>query len=271
MEPDRIVIGADSEKAVEIMKKVYDPIKAPLIITDIKSAELIKHASNAFLATKISFINAVGQICELSGADVEKVAEGMGYDKRIVRPFLNAGIGYGGFCFPKDVQAFIKISEQYGYDFELLKATHKINEQQKQNFVQKVKDTLKDIKDKNIGVLGLSFKPNTDDMRFAPSVYIIQELQKEGAKIKAYDPEAMKRAKLMLVDVEYCNDAYEVCKDADVLLLLTEWNEFKELDLQKVKTLMKNPLIIDGRNMYNPESMRDEGFSYISIGRKDVV
>tara|TARA_Y100000310_G_C20675313_1_gene812703 strand:- start:802 stop:2109 length:1308 start_codon:yes stop_codon:yes gene_type:complete len=271
MEPDRIVIGADSEKAVEIMKKVYDPIKAPLIITDIKSAELIKHASNAFLATKISFINAVGQICELSGADVEKVAEGMGYDKRIVRPFLNAGIGYGGFCFPKDVQAFIKISEQYGYDFELLKATHKINEQQKRNFVQKVKDTLKDIKDKNIGVLGLSFKPNTDDMRFAPSIYIIQELQKEGARIKAYDPEAMKRAKLMLVDVEYCNDAYEVCKDADVLLLLTEWNEFKELDLQKVKTLMKNPLIIDGRNMYNPESMRDEGFSYISIGRKDVV
>src|SRR3989338_9982704 len=195
MEPDRIVIGADSERAIEAMKRLYSPIKAPIISTDIKSAEMIKHASNSFLATKISFINAVAQICELSGADVEKVAEGMGYDKRIVRDFLNAGIGYGGFCFPKDVQAFIKIAEKYGYDFQLLKSTHNINEEQKQNFVKKVKKVLRNIEDKTIGVLGLSFKPNTDDMRFAPSAYIIKELQKEGAKISAYDPEAMEKAR----------------------------------------------------------------------------
>ncbi|MBN4049034.1 UDP-glucose/GDP-mannose dehydrogenase family protein [archaeon AH-315-M20] len=271
MEPDRIVIGTDSEKAIEIMKKLYSPIKAPFVVTDIRSAELIKHTSNAFLATKISFINAVAQICGLSGADVEKVAEGTGLDKRIGRAFLNAGIGYGGFCFPKDVQSFIKIAEQYGYDFQLLKATHDINEQQKKDFVGKVKSALKDIKDKKIGVLGLSFKPNTDDMRFAPSVYIIQELQKEGAKIKAYDPEAMEKAKSILKDVEFCKDPYEVCNNSDVLLILTEWNEFKEMDLKKIKSLLKNPLIIDGRNIYNPEDMQKEGFSYISIGRKDVV
>ena len=267
MEPDRIVIGADSKKAIEIMKRLYSPVKSPLIITDIRSAELIKHASNSFLATKISFINAIAQICELSEADVEKVAEGMGYDKRIGRAFLNAGIGYGGFCFPKDVQAFIKIAEQYGYDFQLLKATHNINQEQKQNFLKKVKNALKDIKNKKIGVLGLSFKPNTDDMRFAPSVHIIQELQKENAKIKAYDPEAMEKAKQILNDVEFCKDPYEAAKDADALLILTEWSEFKELDLKKIKSLLKNPIIIDGRNIYNPEELRKEGFTYISIGR----
>ncbi len=271
MKPDRIVIGADTEKPIEIMKKLYSPIKAPLIITDIRSAELIKHASNSFLATKISFINAIAQICELSGADVERVAEGMGYDKRIGRSFLNAGIGYGGFCFPKDVQAFIKIAESYGYDFQLLKATHKINQEQKQYFVKKVKNALKDVKDKKIGVLGLSFKPNTDDMRFAPSVYIIQELQKEGGKIKAYDPEAMEKAKSILNDVEFCKDPYEVAKDSDALLLVTEWDEFKELDLKKIKSLLRNPLIIDGRNIYNPVELKEEGFIYISTGRKNMI
>jgi len=271
LEPDRIVIGADSERAIEAMKKVYSSIKAPFIVTDIKSAELIKHASNAFLATKISFINAVSRICELSGADVEKVAEGMGYDKRIGRSFLNAGIGYGGFCFPKDVQAFIKIAEQYGYDFQLLKGTHNINKEQQKNFVEKIKKALKDINNKKIGILGLSFKPNTDDMRFAPSMYIIQELQKEGAKIKAFDPESMERAKTVLTDVEFCKDPYEVAKDSDALLILTEWNEFKELDLHKLKSLLNNPLIIDGRNIYNPENMRKEGFTYVSVGRNDVM
>lgn len=271
MEPDRIIIGADSEKAIEMMKNLYSPIKAPLIITDIRSAELIKHASNAFLATKISFINAVAQICELSGANVDKVAEGMGYDKRIGRAFLNAGIGYGGFCFPKDIQAFIKIAGEYGYDFQLLKATRNINQEQKQNFVKKVKGILKDLNGKKIGILGLSFKPNTDDMRFAPSIYVINELQKEGAKIKAYDPEAMEKAKSVLNGIEFCKDPYEVSKNSDVLLILTEWNEFKELDLKKIKSLMKNPLIIDGRNIYNPENMKKEGFSYISIGRKGVI
>ncbi|HJN56719.1 MAG: UDP-glucose/GDP-mannose dehydrogenase family protein [Candidatus Woesearchaeota archaeon] len=267
MGPDRIVIGTDSKKAAEIMKKLYNPIKSPLIVTDIRSAELIKHASNAFLATKISFMNAVSRICELADADVEKVAEGMGYDKRIGRDFLNAGIGYGGFCFPKDVQAFIKIAEKYNYDYKLLKATHQINEDQKIFFVEKVKNAVKDLNGKNIGVLGLAFKPNTDDMRFAPSEDIIPKLQKEGAKIKAYDPEAMERAKSTL-KIDYCNNPYEAAKDADCLLILTEWNEFKEMDLKKIKSTMKVPLIIDGRNIYNLEEMKKLGFEYLSIGRK---
>ena len=270
MEPDRIVIGADSEKAIGIMKELYNPIKAPIIVTDIRSAELIKHASNSFLATKISFINAIANICELTGADIEKVAVGMGYDKRIGREFLNAGIGYGGFCFPKDVQAFVKIAEKCGYDFQMLKATSDINEEQKKNFVEKIKNSLKDVKDKKIGVLGLAFKPNTDDMRFAPSIYVIQELQKDNAKIKAYDPEAMEKAKSILNDVEFCKDPYEAAKDADALLILTEWDEFKELDLKKIKSLLKNPKIIDGRNIYNPEDLKKEGFTYISIGRNEV-
>ena len=271
MGPDRVVIGTDSEKAVEIMKKLYSPIKAPLIVTDIRSAELIKHASNAFLATKVSFINALADICELSGADVEKVAEGMGHDKRIGRAFLNAGIGYGGFCFPKDVQAFIKIAEKYGYDYKLLKATHEINEEQKKNFVKKIKKILGSLSGKTLGVLGLAFKPNTDDMRFAPSIYIIQELQKEGAKIKAYDPEAMEKAKRIFNDVEFCKEPYEVSKDAYALLILTEWNEFKELDIKKIKSLLISPIIIVGRNIYNPENLRNEGFTYISVGRKEEV
>jgi len=270
LHPDRIVVGADSEKAIEIMKKIYGPIKAPLIITNIKSAELIKHASNAFLATKISFINSIARICELSGADVDEVAEGMGYDKRISKHFLNAGIGYGGFCFPKDSQAFIKIAENYGYDYKLLKVTYEINEEQKKHFVKKIKDTLKDVNNKKIGVLGLSFKPNTDDMRFASSIYIIQELQKENAKIKAYDPETMEKAKSIFTDVEFCKDPYETAKDSDALIILTEWDEFRELDLKKIKSLLKNPVIIDGRNIYNPEDLRKEGFTYISIGRKKV-
>ena len=271
LEPDRIVIGADSKKAIDIMKKLYSPIKAPLIITGIRSAELIKHASNAFLAMKISFINSVARICELSGADVEKVADGVGYDKRINRYFLNAGIGYGGSCFPKDSQAFVKIAEKYGYDYKLLKATNEINEDQKKHFVGMVKKALNSPNDKKIGILGLSFKPNTDDMRFAPSIYIIQELQKEGGKIKAYDPEAMEKAKTIFSDVEFCKDPYEIAKDSEVLLILTEWNEFKELDLKKIKSLMKTPLIIDGRNIYNPEDIKKEGFAYISVGREHVV
>ena len=270
LHPDRIVIGADSEKAIAIMKKIYGPIKAPMIITDIKSAELIKHASNAFLATKISFINSVAKICELSGANVEKVAEGMGYDKRIGRAFLNAGIGYGGFCFPKDSQAFIKIAENYGYDYKLLKATNEINDEQKKDFVEKVKRALGNVTGKTIGILGLAFKPNTDDMRFAPSIYIINELQKLGAKIKAYDPVAMDKAKNILSNVSFCKDPYEASKGADALLILTEWNEFKEIELKKIKSLLKNPLIIDGRNIYDLSTMEKEGFRYISIGRKEV-
>ncbi|MBI2655804.1 UDP-glucose/GDP-mannose dehydrogenase family protein [Candidatus Woesearchaeota archaeon] len=271
LEPDRVVIGSDSQRAIDMMKKLYDPLKAPLIITDIRSAELIKHASNAFLATKISFINSVARICDMSGADVEKIAEGMGHDKRIGKEFLNAGIGYGGSCFPKDSQAFIKIAESYGYDYKLLKATNEINEEQKEYFVKKIKDALNNLNDKRIGVLGLSFKPNTDDMRFAPSIYIINELQKGGAKIKAYDPEAMEKAKQVFNSIEYCRDPYEAAKDADALIILTEWSEFRELDMEKIKKMMNHSLIIDGRNIYNPENMKKLGFHYISIGRKEVV
>lgn len=271
MEPDRIVIGAENSKAVEIMKKLYSPLKAPMLVTDIKSAEIIKHASNSFLATKVSFINAIARLCEFSGADVERVAEGMGYDKRIGNEFLNAGLGYGGFCLPKDVQAFIKIAEKYGYDYKLLKAVNEINEQQKKVFLDKIKKALKGINGKLIGILGLAFKPNTDDMRFAPSIYIINELQREGAKIKAYDPEAMDKAKAIFKEVKFCNDAYDTAKDCDVLLILTEWNEFKDIDLKKIKKLLNSPLVIDGRNVYAPEYMQNEGFTYISIGRKDIL
>ena len=271
MKPDRIVIGADSKKAIEIMRKLYSQIKSPFIVTDIRSAELIKHASNAFLATKISFINAVANICELTNADVEKVAEGMGLDRRIGRSFLNAGIGYGGFCFPKDVQAFIKIAEKYGYDFKLLKATQEINEQQKENFIKKIKNKLKTLNNKKIGVLGLAFKPNTDDMRFAPSIYIIEELQKSGAKIRAYDPEAIRKSKEILKNIEYCNNPYDAANDADALLILTEWNEFKELDFKKLKSLLKKPVIFDGRNIYNLQNMKKEKFTYVSIGRREVA
>ncbi len=270
MNPDRIVVGCETEKAKKLMEKLYAPLKSPILFTDIKSAEIIKHASNSFLATKISFINAIANMCELAGADVEKVAEGMGMDKRIGRAFLNAGIGYGGFCFPKDAEAFIRISEKLGYDFKLLKATQEINQQQKTHLVKKIEKALWVVKNKTIGVLGLAFKPNTDDMRFAPSIDIINELQKDGAKIKAYDPESMEKARQVLKNVEYCKNPYDVAKDADALLILTEWSEFKELDFKKIKTLMRHHLVIDGRNIYNPEEMKIEGFSYISIGRSDV-
>ena len=270
MKPDRIVIGAESERAKAIMKKLYAPLKSAIIFTDIKSAEIIKHASNSFLATKISFINAVANICEAAGADVEKVAEGMGYDKRIGRSFLNAGIGYGGFCFPKDAEAFIKISERLGYDFRLLKEVQEINTVQKNNFVKKVEKALWVVKNKTIAVLGLAFKPNTDDMRFAPSIEIIGALQKEGANIKAYDPKAENNAKKILKGITYCSSPYDAAEGADALLIITEWSEFRELDLKKLKSLMRHALIIDGRNIFNPEQLRKEGFVYISVGRKDV-
>lgn len=270
MKPDRIVVGCETERAKKLMQELYAPLKSPILFTDIKSAEIIKHASNSFLATKISFINAIANICELAGADVEKVAEGMGLDKRIGRAFLNAGIGYGGFCFPKDAEAFIRIAEKLGYDFKLLKSTQEINQQQRMYFIRKIEKSLWVVKNKTIGILGLAFKPNTDDMRFAPSIDIINELQKEGAKIKAYDPQAMEKARQVLKSIEYCNNPYEAARDADALVILTEWNEFKELDFKKLKSLMRHHLIADGRNIYNPEDVKKEGFSYISIGRSDV-
>ena len=267
MNPDRIVIGVESKKAESILTDLYKPLKAPIVVTDIHSAEIIKHASNSFLAAKISFINAVSNICDLAKADIEKVALGIGLDRRIGKSFLNPGIGFGGFCFPKDLAAFIRISEKLGYNFELLKAVEHINEDQKKIFLKKIEDAIWNIKSKTIGVLGLAFKPNTDDMRFAPSVDIINALQSHGAKIKAFDPHAMTKAKEILKKVEYCKDSYSVCKGSDCLLILTEWDEFKELDLKKIKKLLNQPVVVDGRNIYDPKKMKALGFKYSSMGR----
>ncbi len=271
MHPDRIVIGVESKRARDMLVSLYKPLNAPLVITDIKSAELIKHASNSYLATKISFINAISRICEKVGADVVEVAEGMGLDKRIGPGFLNAGIGYGGSCFPKDVDAFINIAEKLGCNFDLLKAVRAVNQQQKLFFLNKIKDLLWIIKDKTIGILGLSFKPNTDDIRNAPSIDIIQALQSEGAKIKVYDPSAMEKAGELLDKVKFCKDPYEVSRGSDCLLIITEWDEFKELDLSKIKKLLKRPFIIDGRNIYEPQRMKKLGFTYAGIGRRGVL
>jgi len=267
MHPDRIVIGVESERAKKMLLTLYKPMKAPILITDIESAELIKHASNSFLATKISFINAVSRICKLSGADIEKVARGIGMDHRIGSEFLNAGIGFGGFCFPKDLRAFRKISEKLGFEFKLLEETEKINEEMKHHFVAIVEDALWNLNGKTIGILGLSFKPDTEDMRYAPSIDIIQALQKEGAKIKAYDPQAMPVAKKILKNIVYCENQYDVAKGADCLCILTEWEEFKNMDLSRIKTLLKSPIIIDGRNIFDKKEMEKLGFVYKGIGR----
>ena len=267
MKPDRIVLGVESKRAKELLTALYKPLGAPIVVTDITSAELIKHASNSFLAMKISFINAVSQVCERSGADVEQVAEGMGLDPRIGRSCLNAGAGWGGFCFPKDVEAFIKISEQLGYDFELLKAVRNINEHQKRSFAAKIQQALWVVRGKTVAVLGLAFKPNTDDMRYAPAIDIIEYLQGEGAIVKAYDPQAMDEAAHLLPKVKRCKDAYEAARGADCLVILTEWNEFKELDFKRLKKLLRQPLMVDGRNLYDPHRLRALGFRYIGVGR----
>ncbi len=267
MHPDRIVIGTESERAVSIMLELYKPLNAPTIITNVETAELIKHASNAFLALKISYINAIANICEKVGADVKKVAEGMGYDKRVGRDFLDAGIGYGGYCLPKDVAAFIKIAEEIGYDFELLRVTREINENQRQLIVKKAKSVLWNLTGKTIGILGLSFKPETDDMREAPSVDIIRRLQAEGAIVKAYDPRVTGNATEIPENVKFCQSLYEAAEGSDALIIVTEWNEFKEMDLSKVKKLLKQPIIIDGRNIFEPQRMRELGFIYQGVGR----
>lgn len=270
MSPDRIVIGVHSKKAEDMLRDVYKPLKARVIVTDMNSAEIIKHASNSFLATKISFINAVSKICDCVGANVLEVAEGMGFDKRIGKEFLSAGIGYGGSCFPKDVDAFINLSQKSGYDFALLKEVRKTNEAQKKSFVKMIEENLWIVKNKTIGVLGLSFKPDTDDMRNAPAVDIIQALQREGAKIKAYDPQSMPKAKEVLKGVKFVKDAYEAAKGADCLLLLTEWEEFQKLNFRKIRQLMNHALIFDGRNFYNKKQIEKLGFEYFGVGTVSV-
>ena len=270
MNPDRVVFGVESKKAENILREIYKPLKAKILVTDTASSEMIKHASNSFLATKISFINAVAQICDRVGADVLKVAEGMGLDKRIGRQFLDAGIGYGGSCFPKDVDAFIRLSEKSGYDFGLLKEVRQINDSQRKSFLHLIEEKLWNVKEKTIGVWGLAFKPNTDDMRSAASVDIITALKAEGAKIKAYDPKSMNNAAAMLRGVVLCDNPYAVAEDADALLILTEWPEFKDLDFVQVRDFMRQPVIFDGRNMLDAPKLRNIGFEYFGIGRGRV-
>jgi UDPglucose 6-dehydrogenase len=268
LHPDRIVVGVESERAGNLLRELYSAIKAPLLVTDLQSAELIKHASNSFLAMKISFANALSVLCEASGADIQQVAQGIGLDKRIGRSFLDAGAGFGGFCFPKDLQAFIRIAQELGYDFKLLKDVYEINEQQKLRVVKKIKDGVWNLKGKTIALFGLAFKPNTDDMRFAPSLDIIKALVSEEAIIRGYDPEAMEKARQILGDtIHYAGDAYEAVKDAHAVTLVTEWPEFKELDWAKVKSLMKTPILVDARNCLDPEAMTALGFLYQGIGR----
>jgi UDPglucose 6-dehydrogenase len=267
MHPDRVVLGVESERARNLLIDLYRPLNVPIVVTNIASAELIKHASNAFLATKISFINAVANLCDRVGADVEQVAYGMGLDRRIGPEFLKAGVGYGGFCFPKDLEAFIRISEKLGYDFQLLKAVKQINEEQRKLLVKKIADQMWNLKDKRIGILGLAFKPDTDDLRFAPSLDVIELLKHAGAKVSAYDPQAMPAAKKILKEVRFARDPYDLARGADCLVLLTEWNEFKDLDLKRIKRLMRQPVIVDGRNLYDPKTVRRLGFRYSAVGR----
>jgi len=267
MHPDRIVVGVESKKAADILRSLYKPLNAPIVVTNIKSAELIKHASNAFLATKISFINAISRICDKVGADVLEVAVGMGLDRRIGREFLNAGLGYGGSCFPKDLDAFISIAEKIGYSFDLLKSVRHINAEQRAFVLKKIKDVLWIIKDKTIAILGLAFKPDTDDIRNAPSLGLIRMLEAEGAALKVYDPQVSSKAREALKGIRVCKDPYEAARGADCLVVVTEWNEFKELDFAKVKKLLKRPLVIDCRNIYDPEAMKKMGFTYVGVGR----
>ena len=265
--PDRIVLGAIDRAAAEQVAELHAPLAAKVIITDLRTAEMIKYASNAFLATRISFINEIAQICEKLGADVREVARGMGADKRIGPDFLDAGIGYGGSCFPKDVLALHHMAASNGCHPQLLQAVMDINRDARKRFVDKLVDILGTLEGTQIGVLGLSFKPNTDDMREAPSIDIIGTLQAAGARVKAYDPVAMEVASELMPTVTYCATPYDVAKDADALLIVTHWNEFKQLNLDKLKQHMRRPVLLDGRNLYEPADMAERGFIYRGVGR----
>jgi UDPglucose 6-dehydrogenase len=267
MKPDRVVIGVRSQRPVAAMKEIYTPFNAPIIVTDINSAELIKHAANSFLALKISYINAIANVCEAAGANVQEVAQGIGLDERIGRRFLNAGIGFGGSCFPKDLSAFIKIAEQIGYDFRLLKEVQHINADQMDRFVKKITDTLWVLKDKKIGVLGLAFKQNTDDVRMSPAIELCHRLQKEGAKLRVHDPKAMDKAKAVLADATYVDDMNAVADGCDALVVATEWDEFKKLDLERARKSLTHPIMFDGRNLFDREEMERLGWIYKSVGR----
>lgn len=284
LHPDRIVVGVDSEQAAELLREIYEPIirktfpcpvhahcparsEARFLVTDTNSAELIKHASNSFLAMKISFINMVANLCEVVGADVTKVAEGMGLDPRIGPSFLSPGIGFGGFCFPKDVQAFIRIAEKAGCSFSLLKEVERINQGRIEHLIEKLRRELWVVRGKKLAVWGLAFKPNTDDVRFAPAIALVKQLVEEGANVRAYDPEAMQKAKTILPDVTYCSDPYDAAQGAEAIVIVTEWDEFRNLDWARLRTVVERPLIVDGRNMFEPAEVTARGFQYISVGR----
>jgi len=269
MNPDRIVIGSNSDRALALMKKVYEPFMAPILVTDVKSAELIKHAANSFLALKISYINAISTICETSGADIEKVAEGIGSDKRIGRSFLSAGLGYGGSCFPKDVAAFLAISAHLGTPFPLLKEVERINTMQRARFVHKIKDTLWILKNKRIAVWGLTFKPDTDDVRCSVAVEVVNDLLREGAMVYAYDPKGMQNVEELGLckGVNLVKSPLEAVRDAEALILATEWKDFHRVDLEETRRAMYTPIVFDGRNFFDPETMKAVGFQYYGIGR----
>jgi UDPglucose 6-dehydrogenase len=267
MQPDRVVIGAHNREAAEKVARLYETLGSPILIYNLYTAEMVKYASNAFLAARISFINEIARICERVDADAKLVAEGMGLDKRIGPHFLGAGIGYGGSCFPKDVKALAAIAEKYEYHPELLHAVMDINRDQRVLAVEKLRECLGSLRGQVVGLLGLAFKPDTDDMREAPSVEIAQALMKKGAVVRAYDPAAMEKARVLLPDVEYRRNAQSVARGADAIVLVTEWNEFRQLDMMKIKRLMRRPVVVDGRNLYDPAEMRRLGFVYRGIGR----
>lgn len=269
LHPDRVVLGTASKRAEAVMRAVYAPLKTTILATDVKSAELIKHASNSFLATKISYINAVSALCEKVGADVKLVAQGMGLDRRIGPMFLNAGIGFGGFCFPKDLEAFYWISKQKGYDFQLLKAVKEVNEHQKGWVARKIEEKLWNLEGKTVALLGLAFKPDTDDMRFAPSLDVAAQLRGRGVRLRAFDPVAAARAKVLpeFKGVYFARDEYDAVKGADALAVVTEWPRFKALDLKRLKRAMRTPVLLDGRNVFDPAAARAAGFEYAGVGR----
>ncbi len=272
LRPNRVVIGADSDQAIAIMKDLYRPlylIETPFVVTDIPTAEMIKYASNAFLATKISFINEIANLCERVGADVQVVAKGMGLDHRIGSKFLHAGPGFGGSCFPKDLAALVQTGERVGYQLEIASAAARVNTQQRQRMVEKIRGALGGVKGKTLGLLGLSFKPNTNDLREAPALAIAQQLMKEGAVIRAYDPAALEEGSKLLPGLVPCKDAYDTAEGSDALIIMTEWNQFRNLDFDRLKTALRRPLLIDLRNVYDPARIAGFGFHYVSVGRPD--
>lgn len=272
MRPDRVVLGAEQPEAFAILKELYSPlylIETPFVETNIETAELIKYAANAFLATKISYINEMANLCEIVGADINDVAKGMGLDNRIGRKFLHAGPGYGGSCFPKDTSAIHQLAKSKGFDLKIIGSAIEVNVSQRQRMFEKIKKGIGDFQGKTIGVLGLAFKPNTDDMRDAPSVDIIKRIQKEGGKVRAFDPVAIENARIDLPDIEYCGETYETIEGCDALIFMTEWNQFRSLDLEKIKSLLNKPLVFDLRNIYDPSKMKKLGFDYYGVGRKN--